>query len=343
MSFDDGPSFDGQAFHKLLQQLEREEARRDAISSNVKDLKTDLDGLIQGGKPGKAKLRRSASDVDDFKRHCAPCESQAPQGPMLRPCCCGCGELVFVGDSFEGDAAPLHIQQVETTLPPIDTKAQRASILRLAAKKPQKVVASDGEKPACQKSKQLDLSRLEAMAQPKKEVVPPPVEDYKPSINKYRPPPSAPLEPEFLEETNLDLESRRWKPRRSQVADANLPGLSRLLQRASIQEMTQHAGPAVKLTRSATTGAIREEFYPWPEAPAPMRTWKAQKGYVEDRLYKKPAPPESSVAGLQKRLEELQRARKEREMAALEAGSKAARVKRDPGYEGPNWSCILAL
>eukprot|EP00929_Paragymnodinium_shiwhaense_P024690 TRINITY_DN1510_c0_g2_i1.p1 TRINITY_DN1510_c0_g2~~TRINITY_DN1510_c0_g2_i1.p1 ORF type:complete len:540 (+),score=139.14 TRINITY_DN1510_c0_g2_i1:96-1715(+) len=126
-------------------------------------------------------------------------------------------------------------------------------------------------------------------------------------------------------EVALRLPKRQAKLR----PDEDMPGLERLLDRSAFRGEPYPVAGGGASAGYSQAAAVDDGFdshhrYAPSVIARKVRSDKSQKKYIEDRLYKKPAPLPSSVEGLQQRLAALQAERKQREAAAASAAATTA-------------------
>lgn len=303
------------------------------IGQELQDLLASNQGKRPKFLPGVGRRRMEALRLDTLSPKKGSDEGEEVHYvPKLRPCACGCGAMVLGEAGCAAEVQPLRRPNVEesNTSPKRRVEfvsAQKASCERLHHRKPHAApapAASPSPK-ASSPSKLIDPARLNQMAKPREPPAPP--------QEIIELPPARPA-PDFSTPKIMPRQLRRARSEASLLADAapksistqdsplqymasapagrrkvfklnpsqsELPGLSMLLQRASLAEPANP--PVLKLHQFADE-----------RRPEPVRTKKSQNSYVDARLYPKATGVKAgSAADLALRLERVRQERLELE------------------------------
>ncbi|CAK9057349.1 unnamed protein product [Durusdinium trenchii] len=191
--------------------------------------------------PGVSRQRREELDIESFGGMPKDLGEELYR-PRLRPCACGCGQMVLGEWTCDGEIAPLRSSDVHAAVarsaPQMSLAEQQASVARLTRRKTPTTSPSAQEKtPSPSPKRRIDRQRLELIALPR-ELPPPP---KPPEPIKARPAPARPQavatsasEPVLHPGAAAFLAPPRRKVVKLTPQRSMLPGLGSLLFKASL-------------------------------------------------------------------------------------------------------------
>lgn len=307
----DFEAFEEISYDHLIESLNVEQKAQSRLAKELAqacDMRQELEYLLKSNAgqrpqalPGVSRQRREELDIESFGGMPKDLGEELYR-PRLRPCACGCGQMVLGEWTCDGEIAPLRSSDVHAAVarsaPQMSLAEQQASVARLTRRKTPTTSPSAQEKtPSPSPKRRIDRQRLELIALPR-ELPPPP---KPPEPIKARPAPARPQavatsasEPVLHPGAAAFLAPPRRKVVKLTPQRSMLPGLGSLLFKASLVE----------------EGHVQKEEDFWnPRRRTVPRTPSAQRSYVETRLYPKPSAKTGSLEELEQR---LQKAREER-------------------------------
>jgi len=314
------PDFEGIeeiSYEELIESLNVEQKARSKLTQQLAkacDMRQELEHLLHSNAG-----RRSQNLPGVSRQRLQELEMEMPKGgmpkdlgeelykPRLRPCACGCGELLLGSGHAEGEVTPFRHEDrsrhegstVASALASrcqVSHAEQKASMERLSQRKMLNPVSGDVALVPSPKRK-IDRQRLALIALPRE---PPPAPKPCTPPPKARPAPPRPQnlsasEPALHPGAAAFLAPPRRKVVKLSPKKLQLPGLGPLLFKASLVEDTRAASPDDKDL--------------WMPRRHQTRRSSAQRSYVEAHLYPKPSAKSGSLEDLEQR---LQKARQER-------------------------------
>lgn len=312
------PDFEGIeeiSYEELIESLNVEQKARSKLTQQLAkacDMRQELENLLQSnaGKrpqnlPGVSRQRLQELEMEMSKAGMPKDLGEELYKPRLRPCACGCGELLLGEWSCEGEVTPFrqedHSRNARSPVAAVASRCQvshaeqKASMERLSQRKMLLAPPVDVALVPSPKRK-IDRQRLALIALPRE--LPPPPKPCTPPP-KARPAPPRPQlsasEPALHPGAAAFLAPPRRKVVKLSPKKVQLPGLGPLLFKASL----------VEDARAASPDADKDL---WVRRHRTRRS-SAQRSYVEAHLYPKPSAKSGSLEDLEQR---LQKARQER-------------------------------
>ena len=303
----DEPDFDGIeeiSYAGLIESINVEQKARSRLTKQLAtacDMRQELEHLLQSNAgqrpqslPGVSRQRLQELEVS---KGGMPKDAEELYKPRLRPCACGCGQMVMGEWTCEGEVTPWRQDDGQLREPmrcQVSPSEQKASIERLSQRKLKTPVVEVAA--VASPKRKIDRQRLALIALPR-ELPPPPKPATPPP--KARPAPPRPAlsasEPTLQPGAAAFLAPPRRKVVKLSPKKSQLPGLGPLLFKASLVE-------------EAVSPSNPEDLW-MPRRLEKTRRPSAQRSYVEAHLYPKPSAKNGSVEDLEQR---LQKARQER-------------------------------
>lgn len=314
------PDFDGIeeiSYEELIESLNVEQKARSRLTKQLAkacDMRQELENLLQSnaGKrpqtlPGVSRQRLQELEMEWSKGGMPKDLGEELYKPRLRPCACGCGQMVLAEWSCEGEVTPFrqedHARNERSAMASAGAVAsrcqvshaeQKASMERLSQRKMLNPPVDVGLVPS--PKRKIDRQRLALIALPRE---PPPAPKPCTPPPKARPAPPRPQlsasEPALHPGAAAFLAPPRRKVVKLSPKKVQLPGLGPLLFKASlVEDAPNAASPDADL---------------WVPRRHRTRRISAQRSYVEAHLYPKPSAKSGSLEELEQR---LQKARQER-------------------------------
>jgi len=321
------------SYGQLVETLDVEVKARSKISSklsNANVLRDELQQLLDSnaGKrpqflPGVSRKRREELEESDSPSRSSTEAQREPYKPRMRLCACGCGEMVLGESHCEGEVSPMKPRALDEQP---DRSPKSKALLAKKQKSQSERLTTRRAKPeepdpaAAAPQRVLNRDRLEQIAKPR-DAAPEPRPPTPPPPPRPAPapkPPSIALRRAVSEATLLPnagysagASPQRMAPlgppvrkraTRMTPTGSDMPGLSKLLQRASAVQDDSALFPG---------DALSDDEYQWrPKRVEHARTKQSQKHYVEARLYRKGTGVKAgSLEDLQMKIEQAQRER----------------------------------